>query len=103
MEAMALGRLVLPPAITGIPELVSDGKTGFLFNAGSITDFVRRVEFIQRTYSSQEPVRAAARAHVEKFFNLEITLQQFGDSFLQRILGEQESVYADSLLQQVQL
>jgi len=27
MEAMALGRLVLAPAITGIPELVSDGKT----------------------------------------------------------------------------
>ena len=103
MEAMVLGRFVLASAITGIPELVSNGKTGFLFNPGSITDFIRQVEFIQRTYSAQEPVRAAARAHVEKFFNLRTTLQQFSDSFLQRILGEQESVHADSLLQQVQL
>jgi len=101
MEAMALGRLVLAPAITGIPELVSDGKTGFLFNPGSLSDFVRQVEFIQRTYSSQQPVRTAARAHVERYFNLETTLQQFSDSFLQRILGEQESAHADSLLQQV--
>ena len=31
MEAMARGRVVLAPAITGIPELVIDGQTGFLY------------------------------------------------------------------------
>src|SRR5438094_2683724 len=30
MEAMVRGKVVLPPGITGIPELVLDGKTGFL-------------------------------------------------------------------------
>jgi glycosyltransferase involved in cell wall biosynthesis len=31
MEAMARGRIVLAPEITGIPELVIAGKTGFLY------------------------------------------------------------------------
>jgi colanic acid/amylovoran biosynthesis glycosyltransferase len=103
MEAMALGRPVLAPAITGIPELVSDGETGFLYRPGSITDFVDHVERIRRTNSALAPICEAARKHVHASFNLETNLHQFGDVFLKQILGEQESVHADSLLQQVQL
>ena len=33
MEAMARGKIVLAPAITGIPELVITGKSGFLYQA----------------------------------------------------------------------
>jgi glycosyltransferase involved in cell wall biosynthesis len=36
MEAMALGRPVLATYIAGIPELVVDGRSGWLFPAGSI-------------------------------------------------------------------
>ena len=43
MEAMARGKLVLAPGITGIPELVIAGKTGFLYQPGSIEDFVRQL------------------------------------------------------------
>jgi colanic acid/amylovoran biosynthesis glycosyltransferase len=35
MEAMVLGRPVLSTYVAGIPELVIDGKTGWLFPAGS--------------------------------------------------------------------
>ena len=43
MEAMARGKIVLAPAITGIPELVVAGKTGFLYDAGSLNGFVTRL------------------------------------------------------------
>ena len=46
MEAMARERIVLAPAITGIPELVIPGTTGFLYRRGAIDDFVTRVLFI---------------------------------------------------------
>ena len=46
MEAMARGKIVLAPAITGIPELVITGKTGFLYAPGSLEDFVARLLFI---------------------------------------------------------
>jgi colanic acid/amylovoran biosynthesis glycosyltransferase len=47
MEAMARGKIVLAPAITGIPELVIDDKTGFLYEPGSLSEFVERLEFIR--------------------------------------------------------
>src|SRR5437016_5660548 len=42
MEAMVRGKVVLAPGITGIPELVLDGKTGFLYKPGSLDDFVAK-------------------------------------------------------------
>ena len=67
MEAMARGKIVLAPAITGIPELVIAGKTGFLYEAGSLDDFVDRLLFIRSLlqasdHAEREPwVRWAAR------------------------------------------
>lgn len=103
MEAMALGRPVIAPAITGIPELVVDGKTGFLYKPGSITSFVERVEFLHRTRPALGPLCQAAREYVEVNFNKSTNLQQFGDIFMQQIQIKEDSLHADSLLQQVQL
>src|SRR5262249_38658536 len=47
MEAMAMKRVVLAPAITGIPELVIPGKTGFLFRPGSLEDFLEKLNTIR--------------------------------------------------------
>lgn len=47
MEAMARRKIVLAPAITGIPELVIADRTGFLYEAGALDDFVARLLFIR--------------------------------------------------------
>jgi len=47
MEAMAQGKIVVAPAITGIPELVIPGRTGFLYEPGSMNDFVGCVLLIR--------------------------------------------------------
>jgi colanic acid/amylovoran biosynthesis glycosyltransferase len=47
MEAMAREKIVLAPAITGIPELVIAGRTGFLYEGGSVESFVDRLLFIR--------------------------------------------------------
>ena len=44
MEAMALRRPVLASCITGIPELVLPGETGWLFPASSIDDLTAAIE-----------------------------------------------------------
>ncbi len=44
MEAMALRRPVLASCITGIPELVIHGETGWLFPAGSVDDLEAAME-----------------------------------------------------------
>ncbi len=102
MEAMAHGRTVLAPAITGIPELVVDGKTGFLYRTGSLEDFVERVETICKSRSALGPLRRVARQHVLEHFNRERNLSAFGDLFLARITGLAESNRdEDPVLQQI--
>ncbi len=69
MEAMAHSKIVLAPAITGIPELVMDGKNGFLYQAGSLHDFISRVEFICRAHSSLTAVGRNAREYILQDFD----------------------------------
>jgi glycosyltransferase involved in cell wall biosynthesis len=103
MEAMSLGTPVLAPAITGIPELVADEETGFLYEAGSITSFIERVEFVWRNRSALGFIRQAGYEQVKLHFNLATNLQKFADDFIEQIFVPQDSTHADSLLQQVQL
>jgi colanic acid/amylovoran biosynthesis glycosyltransferase len=81
MEAMVRGKPVLAPAITGIPELVTDGKTGFLYQAGSLDDFLARAAFIMNQRSTFGPLLQAARAHVLEHFNRETNLAAVCDLF----------------------
>jgi colanic acid/amylovoran biosynthesis glycosyltransferase len=93
MEAMARGRIVLAPAITGIPEIVVHGKTGFLYAPGALQDFVARILFLERLMSGEDRsavsrldwIRHAAQMQVIHNFSRGKNLTRFGSWFLQRI------------------
>ena len=102
MEAMSVAKPVLAPDITGIPELVSDGKNGFLYRAGSMSDFVDRVEMIRDAYSGLGPLCQAARQQVVENFDRKTNLAAFCDAFLARLgQGEEKERCEDPLLQQI--
>jgi len=124
MEAMARGKIVLAPAITGIPELVVAGKTGFLYDAGAPDDFVKRLLAIRSLLrapdhprhrpdtdpgflSAHKPldwVAHAARAQVRHNFNRKKNLELFGDLFIRRIAPPAGRLrHESSVLQQIQL
>jgi glycosyltransferase involved in cell wall biosynthesis len=127
MEAMARGKVVLAPAITGIPELVVHRKTGFLFEVGSMEDFIERLLFIHSLlHARSQPdhsnyphterhhlissaarhldwVKHAARVQVSHNFHRNTNLKLFGDLFLSRIATRRESLHENFVLQQVQL
>jgi colanic acid/amylovoran biosynthesis glycosyltransferase len=104
MEAMVRGIPVLAPTITGIPELVLDGKNGFLYPPGSLEDFVARVELVHRSQSAG-PLGQAARQHVLQHFNREKNLAAFCDLILSHIspldtrTTREHPSYENSLLQ----
>ena len=60
MEAMALGRPVLTTYVAGIPELVIDGETGWLFPAGSVEDMLTAMRACLQT--SEEELERMGRA-----------------------------------------
>jgi glycosyltransferase involved in cell wall biosynthesis len=102
MEAMAHGKLVLAPDITGIPELVRHRKTGFLYRAGSLESFVTWIEFIYTGKEQCGVIRSAARQHVLAHFHRKKNLEHFCDLFLNKIGAAREAVLdEDSVLQQI--
>jgi colanic acid/amylovoran biosynthesis glycosyltransferase len=110
MEAMAHGLIVLAPAITGIPELITHGKSGFVYEEGNLQDFVERVLSIYARIrhssgaSSEElnGIRHAARLKIFHEFNRQKNLSRFADVFLQSIASANwSSPHEDSVLQQI--
>jgi colanic acid/amylovoran biosynthesis glycosyltransferase len=122
MEAMARGKVVLAPAITGIPELVVPGHTGFLYEPGSLDGIVDRLLFIWALLRAegeddlQHPVpaglrsaarqlhwlRHAAQVQVRHKFNREKNLKAFADQFLERVTPRREAIPDESfVLQQI--
>jgi len=98
MEAMAHEKLVIAPAITGIPELVEHGRNGFLYQAGKLRDFVSSVRWILESRTALREVERAAAKHVSTHFDRRHNVDQFANHFLQRIT-QPEPEYASSLLQ----
>jgi colanic acid/amylovoran biosynthesis glycosyltransferase len=102
MEAMAHEKLVLAPAITGIPELVEHQRTGFLYQPGSLPDFVSAVSWIQAHKTSLAEVQHAAAASIAASYNRQRNLRTFAEQFLARI-SQSEVDHAHPVLQQIRL
>jgi colanic acid/amylovoran biosynthesis glycosyltransferase len=103
MEAMAHEKLVLAPAITGIPELVEHQRTGFLYQPGSLPDFVNAVTWIQANKTSLAAVQRAAAASIAASYNRQQNLRAFAEQFLARICQSDGDQLANPILQQVRL
>lgn len=58
MESQMLGTPVLGARIGGIPELIEEGKTGLLFESGSLADLKEKIQTLYR----DEPLRGTLRA-----------------------------------------
>ncbi|HMH00680.1 MAG TPA: glycosyltransferase family 4 protein [Terriglobales bacterium] len=102
MEAMAHAKVVLAPNITGIPELVLDGRTGFLYRAGTLDDFVSKVEMIHKCSADLAPISRAAQQHVSQYFDRNKNLAAFGDLFLARMSGRaRRDSHENPILQQI--
>lgn len=102
MEAMSHAKLVLAPAITGIPELVEHQRTGFLYQPASLPDFVSAVTWIHDHRASLSGIQRAAAASIAASYNRQRNLRAFAEQILARI-SQSEGDHAHPVLQQVRL
>jgi colanic acid/amylovoran biosynthesis glycosyltransferase len=98
MEAMSHAKLVLAPAITGIPELVEHQRTGFLYQPASLPDFVSAVTWIHGHRASLSGIQHAAAASIAASYNRQRNLRAFAEQFLARI-PQSEGDHAHPVLQ----
>jgi colanic acid/amylovoran biosynthesis glycosyltransferase len=72
MEAMACGLPVVSTEVSGIPELVIDGVTGRLVPAADVSALALAVEAQLTDAPRAQQMALAARAHVEREFDVTI-------------------------------
>ena len=115
MEAMTRSRIVLAPAITGIPEIVIPGKTGFLYAPGALQDFVAKILFLEKLMCREDRnavsrldwIRHAAQVQVLHNFSRTKNLSHFGDRFVQLVaipelvIQDWSPPHEDFVLQQI--
>jgi len=71
LEAMAYGKPVVASRIGGIPELVLDGETGFLFEAGDAGELRMILDRLMSDSALRARMGAAGRIRAERQFSIE--------------------------------
>jgi len=76
-EAMILGRPVVASRIGGIPEMISDSKTGFLVEPGCPDSLAAGIERLCASPSLRDQVGMAASHYAEQAFDVRRTAERF--------------------------
>jgi glycosyltransferase involved in cell wall biosynthesis len=84
LESYASGKPVIGARIGGIPELIDEGQTGWLFESGNVDSLVDALVHIGQMQSSTIAESGhAARNHVQNHFNkekyIDSTLKLYGE------------------------
>ncbi|MDP1659518.1 MAG: glycosyltransferase family 4 protein [Methylotenera sp.] len=71
LEAMAYGKPVVGSRLGGTMELVEDGKTGLLFDAGNVDELTSALDKLMASSELRRQLGEAGRKRVEANFSLE--------------------------------
>ena len=78
LESAAMGRICIGSRIPGTEDVIDDGKTGYLFEAGNVESLVEAIDKVMKLSAEDRVAMGkAGRAKVEKEFNREIVVQKY--------------------------
>jgi glycosyltransferase involved in cell wall biosynthesis len=87
IEAMAAGRPVVASRVGGLPDVISDSETGYLFPPGNVEQLVCAVERVLRDGETTDRLRRNARESVKHKFATERLTADI-DLLYRRLLAE---------------
>lgn len=80
LESAAMGRICISSKINGSKDVIQDGLTGFLFEAGDTFDLKDKVEkVIQQNYEAKKQMGLSGRRKVENEFDRKIVINTYLD------------------------
>jgi colanic acid/amylovoran biosynthesis glycosyltransferase len=92
LEAMALGVPVISTAVTGIPEIIEDGCTGFLVEEKNPHALAQAIRTLLDCAPLRKQLSQAALQKVRKDFNLAVNVKTLMGYFLAGSSGLAHSV-----------
>ncbi len=85
-EAMSCGLPVVASNCSAIPELIDEGKGGFLCPVGDVKAFAEKINLLANSPKLRREMGAYNRAKVEKMFTLDRMIKEYQELF-QEVLG----------------
>ncbi len=89
MEAMAKEIPVVSTRITGIPELIEDGRSGFLATPSDHAELAGKIESLVRDGKTREMLGKEARRKVMEKYNLAENCRDMADLFRAFVKGDE--------------
>lgn len=89
LQAMARGKIVIASRTGGLPELIDDKKTGFLFKPGDETDLLEKIEYVMEMDAAEYD--AMSEAIAERAYE-----DHYWKSYFVKLLGEYSSLIEKS-------
>ena len=78
LESAATGRACIASKVNGSVDVVEDGKTGYLFEAGNAESLIEQVEkFLSLTQEQKAEMGKAGREKIEKEFNRDTVIDKY--------------------------
>lgn len=90
-EGMVYEKIVLASNVGGIPEIIQDGKNGFLFDLNSPGDLLNKFRKIYFGYKEIEQIGNNAKATVIEKFDINKNAKKYNE-YYKRILGNEFQV-----------
>jgi glycosyltransferase involved in cell wall biosynthesis len=92
LEALAMGVPVVASRVGGLPELIEDGRNGYLCEPADVGEFARRVLELAGDRPAAARMRLEARAFAREFLGIRRMYEGYRDAVLDAIrLEESES------------
>lgn len=88
LEAGAAGRPVVASRVGGLPEIVKDGRTGLLVEAGNVAAFVQALSLLLQDRSLAERMGQSARQHIALAYSSERCLAAYETLYRDLCLGK---------------
>ena len=76
LEAMALGKPVISTSVGSVPEIISDGKTGFLVHPRDVSTLAQKMLLISHDRELSQRIGNQAREYIIKKHNLKDVTQK---------------------------
>src|SRR5438445_13474511 len=83
LEAQALGKSVVASRVGSLPEMISDGKTGFLCEPDDVNLFCERISSLAHDSGMRARIGAAARVSVTEKYSSGRMIEQYHRVFRQ--------------------
>ncbi|WP_341887416.1 glycosyltransferase [Variovorax sp. YR752] len=86
MEALASGAAVIASRVGALPDMIEEGRQGYLCAPGAYDEFARRIEELASDKQKLQNFQLAARAFAESRFDIQAMLRQY-EGELRRLIG----------------